>query len=81
MQVESIFECKYLLTLSLVEAGVLNEPHLDRVDKHDEEGDGERRLVQCPRRLVLLLPLAFLARRHLLCDLAVFFLGGVAAHF
>ena len=76
MQVESIFECKYLLTLSLVEAGVLNEPHLDRVDKHDEEGDGERRLVQCPRRLVLLLPLAFL-----LCDLAVFFLGGVAAHF
>ena len=57
----------YVLVL-LVEVGGLDEPHLGRVDKHDEEGDGERRLVECPGRLVLLLPLEILARRRRVCS-------------
>ena len=61
--------------LVVVEAGVRYENHLDRVDEHDEEGDGERGVVEHPQRLVLLLVLQI----FVLFGLAL--LGGVAPHF
>ena len=61
--------------LVVVEAGVRYENHLDRVDEHDEEGDGERGVVEHPQRLVLLLILQI----FVLFGLAL--LGGVAPHF
>ena len=61
--------------LVVVKAGVGYEHHLDGVDEHDEEGDGERGVVEHPQRLVLLLVLQI----FVLFGLAL--LGGVAPHF